>query len=175
MGWRIATGRRPWIIALILAAVVTGASACSSRAPTGRAPLVDGASVPVTKVTDGDTIHVTYEGSDERVRFIGINTPEVDWYGGAAQCYGSQAGLYTRSRLDGRSVTLVFDVAKRDRYGRLLAYVYVGTELLNLTLVRLGYATADPVPPDTRMAPTFKVAEGAAHDAGRGLWAACPT
>ncbi len=98
--------------------------------------------VPVTKVTDGDTIHVTYQGHDERVRLIGIDTPEVPW------C--------------------------RDRYGRLLAYVYLDRELFNLTLVRLGYARADPVPPDIRLAARFSRAEGEARAAGRGLWSACP-
>lgn len=133
-----------------------------------------GVAVPVTKVTDGDTIHVLLSGVDERVRLIGVNTPEVDWYGGEAECYGTRAGLYARRRLTGANVRLVFDVARRDRYGRLLAYVYVGGELFNLTLVRLGYARADPVPPDTSMAPTFQSAEDRARAAGRGLWSACP-
>jgi micrococcal nuclease len=128
---------------------------------------------PVLKVTDGDTIHVRYHGEDERVRLIGIDTPEVSWYGGHAECYGAEAGLYARRRLDGKTVRLEFDVNLRDRYGRLLAYVYLGTELFNLTLVREGYATADPVPPDTRLASTFEQAEGAARAAGKGLWAAC--
>ena len=138
----------------------------------GAAPDQD---VPVTKVTDGDTIHVTYLGSDERVRLIGIDTPEVDWYGGSAECFGEEAGLYARSRLDGRRVRLSFDAELRDRYGRLLAYVYLGPELVNLTLVRLGYAEADPIPPDTRLSARFQAAEAQARSAGRGLWSACPS
>jgi micrococcal nuclease len=129
--------------------------------------------VAVTRVTDGDTIHVVYRGRDEPVRLIGVDTPEVSWYGGRAGCFGAQAGRYTRGRLSGRTVRLAFDVDLRDRYGRLLAYVYVGSELFNLTLVRLGYATADRVPPDTRMAGTFAAAEDDARSADRGLWAAC--
>jgi micrococcal nuclease len=128
----------------------------------------------VTKVTDGDTIHVTYQGHDERVRLIGVDTPEVPWYGGKEECYGVAAGLYARRRLTGRSVRLAFDVERRDHYGRLLAYVYLGRELFNLTLVRLGYATADPVAPDIGMAPSFSLAEAQARAAGRGLWSACP-
>jgi micrococcal nuclease len=150
--------------------IVAACSSCGDRGPP------DGASgtVPVTKVTDGDTIGVTYQGHDERVRLIGIDTPEVPWYGGKEDCYGVQAGLYARGRLSGRSVRLVLDVDRRDPYGRLLAYVYVGPELFNLTLVRLGYARADPVPPDTRMASSFAQAEREARGAGRGLWSACP-
>jgi micrococcal nuclease len=128
----------------------------------------------VTRVTDGDTIHVLYGGDDQRVRLIGVDTPEVPWYGGRGECFGVRAGLYTRMRLRGRSVRLGLDVAPRDRYGRLLAYVYLGEELVNLTLVRLGYARADPVPPDTRMAGLFAAEEAGARQAGRGLWRACP-
>jgi micrococcal nuclease len=102
-----------------------------------------------------------------------VNTPEVDWYGGRAECFGADAGLYARRRLERRTVRLVFDVDRYDRYGRLLAYVYVGDELFNLTLVRRGYATADPVPPDTRLAATFARAEDGAGAHRRGLWAIC--
>jgi micrococcal nuclease len=129
--------------------------------------------VAVTKVTDGDTIHVTYRGQDERVRLIGVDTPEVAWYGGHGECFGPQAARYTQSRLSEARVRVEFDVALRDRYGRLLAYVYLGDELFNLTLVRLGYATSDPVPPDTRMAGAFSDAQADARAAGRGLWSAC--
>ena len=151
--------------ALLVAACTRG-----TRVP----PPTTGNVVPVLKVTDGDTIHVRYVGRDTRVRLIGVNTPEVPWYGGRGQCFGVQAGLYARRRLSGRAVRLTFDVAPRDRYGRLLAYVYLGPELFNLTLVRLGYAVADPVRPDTAMAVQFASAEAVARTSGRGLWSACP-
>ena len=153
----------------LVAALVAACSSGSTRASSTTAPLV-----PVTKVTDGDTVHVTYLGRDERVRLIGVDTPEVPWYGGKSECYGVEAGLYARGRLSAQSVRLGFDVARRDRYGRLLAYVYLGDELFNLTLVRLGYATSDPVPPDTAMAARFAAAERQARAEGRGLWTACP-
>jgi micrococcal nuclease len=139
----------------------------------GRAPPTM-VTVPVIKVSDGDTIHVTYQGRDERVRLIGVDTPEVSWYGGQGECFGEQASLYTKGRLDGKRVRLEFDVDPRDRYGRLLAYVFLGNELYNLTLVQLGYATADRVPPDTARATVFAAAEREAKASGRGLWAACP-
>jgi micrococcal nuclease len=157
------------MLALVLAA------GCASHPESAPAPTGVGTSVPVLKVTDGDTLHVRYQERDERVRLIGIDTPEVPWYGGAGECFGVEAGLYARRRLDGRTVSLVFDVNQRDRYDRLLAYVYLGDELINLTLVRQGYATADPVPPDTRMSSAFDQAEGAARTAGKGLWSACPS
>jgi micrococcal nuclease len=155
-----------------LAAMVVAAGCASA---SGRSPPDQDSTVPVTKVTDGDTIHVMYHGQDERVRLIGVDTPEVSWYGGKAECFGEEAGLYTRGRLDGRTVRLEFDVDLRDRYDRLLAYVYIADELFNLTLLRLGYAAADPVPPDTARAAAFGDAEREARAAGRGQWSACPS
>lgn len=159
---------------LVLVAFALLAAACASTPATTATPASGGATVPVLKVTDGDTIHVRYQGRDERVRLIGVNTPEVDWYGGEAQCYGDEAGRYAQGRLTGGTVRLVFDVELRDRYDRLLAYVYVGDELFNLTLVQDGYARADPVPPDTRMAALFAGAEQQARAANMGLWSSCP-
>ena len=129
----------------------------------------------MTKVTDGDTIHVTYLGHEERVRLIGIDTPEVSWYGGRGECFGEEAGQYSRRRLSDQKVRLAFDVEARDRFGRLLAYVFLGGELFNLTLVKLGYARADAVPPDTARAAQFSAAEQEARAEGLGLWSACPS
>jgi micrococcal nuclease len=128
----------------------------------------------VTAVTDGDTFHVRFGGRDERVRMIGIDTPEVSWYGGEGGCFGAQAGHYTKRRLGGRMVGLAFDADQRDRYGRLLAYVYLGSELFNLTLVVRGYARSDHVPPNVRFAAVFDQAQAKADAAGLGLWSACP-
>jgi micrococcal nuclease len=129
--------------------------------------------VPVLKVTDGDTIHVLYQGQDERVRLIGIDTPEVPWYGGQEECFGVDAGLYARRRLDGERVRLEFGVDRRDRYDRLLAYVYLDEELFNLTLVRQGYATSQSVPPNVRFAAAFEAGEAEARIAKVGLWSSC--
>ena len=171
----------------LLLAVLSGLlllAGCSSgrahpepgAAPVGAATTAatGGTVVAVTKVTDGDTFYAVYLGRDERIRLIGVDTPEVPWYGGKGECYGVEAGLYTRERLVGRSVRLEFDQDLRDRYGRLLAYAYLGNDLFNLTLVRLGYARADAVPPDTRMAAAFGRAQSEAEAAGIGLWSACP-
>jgi micrococcal nuclease len=156
------------LIAVVCLSTLFGCAAAADGAASGRSDVVS-----VLKVTDGDTIHVLYEGRDERVRLIGIDTPEVPWYGGEEECFGVEAGLYARNRLSGRRVRLEFDVERRDRYDRLLAYVYVGKEMFNLTLVRQGYATAYPVRPDTRWIALFASAESAARAAGRGLWSVC--
>ena len=173
---RLVRIRASWGVGLALALALPGCghtatarSARTSEAAIGAGPYA------VTKVSDGDTLHVELDGQDERVRLIGVDTPEVEWYGDEAECFGSEAGLYARRRLTGRAVGLVFDVARYDRYGRLLAYVYLGRELFNLTLVREGYARADPVRPDTKMAGTFAEAESMARAAGVGLWSSCPS
>lgn len=125
-------------------------------------------------MTDGDTFHVVFDGRDERVRLIGIDTPEVPWYGGTEGCFGVQAGEYAKGRLGGQRVRLAFDFGQRDRYGRLLAYVYLGDEFFNLTLVEQGYARVDTVPPNVRFAAQFEQAQTKAEAAGLGLWSACP-
>jgi len=161
------------LAAMALFLLTASSAGCASVSTRASSSPADEALAPVTKVTDGDTIRVTFQGRDERVRLIGIDTPEVPWYGGRGECFGVEAGLFARGRLSGRSVTLAFDVDRRDRYGRLLAYVYLDRERFNLTLVRLGYARADPVPPDTRMASEFDKAEREARASSRGMWSAC--
>jgi micrococcal nuclease len=178
---------REGLFVVVMAAFLTlPAVACtmSLNAGTGASPgatgtdlgLVPNGSVTavVLSTVDGDTIHVRVDGREDKVRFIGVDTPEVDWYGHPGECYGAAAGTYTRHRLDGATVRLDFDVRLRDRYGRLLAYVYLGDELFNRTLVERGYATNDPVPPDTRMEDVLASAENDARGAGRGLWSSCP-
>jgi micrococcal nuclease len=158
---------------LALRILVLVAVACSPDRAGARPPGSNETLVPVTRVTDGDTIRVILQGHDERVRLIGIDTPEVPWYGGRGECFGVEAGLFARRRLAERSVKLAFDVDRRDRFGRLLAYVYLDRELFNMTLVQRGYARADPRAPNTRMAKAFGDAEAQARTAGRGLWSAC--
>jgi micrococcal nuclease len=178
-------GREGLFVLLLALLLLLPAVACSLTLDAGDGPVSTppaggdvrpGGSVTATvaSVVDGDTIHVLIAGLPDTVRFIGVDTPEVDWYGHHGECYGATAGVYTRRRLDGETVRLVFDVRLRDRYGRLLAYVYLGDELFNRTLVDRGYATNDPVPPDTRMVDVFASAEDDASAARRGLWAACP-
>ena len=125
----------------------------------------------VTYVDDGDTIVVQMPTGKETVRFIGADTPEVKDPRKPVQCYGEIASAHTKALLGhGESVRLAPD---RDKYGRLLRYVYLtdGT-LLNAELIRDGYAFAYVVFPFTKKE-DFRALETAAHTANRGLWAAC--
>jgi len=121
----------------------------------------------VTRVVDGDTLDVLVDGREERVRLIGVDAPEVR---GEAEPYGAEGMAFARQRLTGQAVDLELDVEERDRYGRLLAYVWIGGELFNETLVREGYATVMTVPPNVKYAERFVALQEEAREAGTGLW-----
>jgi len=129
--------------------------------------------VPVTRVIDGDTIEVRLGGRTEDVRLIGVDTPETVKPGTPVQCFGERASHFTKRRLTGRRVRLVFGVERHDVYGRLLAYVYLGDRFFNPILVRRGLARTLTIPPNDRFAPSFRHLELAAGRTGRGLWGVC--
>lgn len=127
----------------------------------------------VMRVVDGDTIEARIDGDVEDVRLIGVDTPETVKPGTPVQCFGERASHFTKRRLTGRRVRLVFGVERRDVYGRLLAYAYLGDRFFNPILVRRGLARTLTIPPNDRFAPRFRRLELAAARAGRGLWSAC--
>lgn len=132
------------------------------------------ATVPVTRVVDGDTIEVRLGGKGEDVRLIGVDTPETVKPGTPVQCFGPRASHFTKRLLEGHTVRLVFGVERRDVYGRLLAYVHLGRRFVEAMLVRRGLARSLTIPPNDRFAPLFRGLELRAARAGRGLWGACP-
>ena len=128
----------------------------------------------VVDVYDGDTLTVELtDGTRERVRLIGIDAPELrnNPYN-QAHALGAPAALYLAQLVAGEAVDLVLGVKGRDRYGRLLAYVYLDGLFINLEMVRAGYAVTYTVPPDVAHAEEFRAAEREARAAGRGLWPA---
>jgi micrococcal nuclease len=124
---------------------------------------------------DGDTIAVNMNGKSETVRFVGIDTPETHKPNTPVQCYGPAAAAYTKNVIGSRQVRLVSDSLStdRDRYNRLLRYVYLpdGT-LVNEQLVRNGYAFYYPYFPFTK-AKAFAADQQAAMDAHKGIWGNC--
>jgi len=121
----------------------------------------------VIRVVDGDTLVVELDGRQERVRLIGVDTPEVH---GQVEPYGAEASAFAQERLTGAEVSLELDVGERDRYGRLLAYLWLGDEMFNETLLREGYAQVMTVPPNVKYADRFVALEREARAADRGLW-----
>lgn len=129
------------------------------------------------RIVDGDTIVVLISGRNERVRLIGIDTPESVKPNTPVECFALEASARMKTLLPpGSGVKLVRDVELRDRYGRLLAYVYRASDNLfvNLSLVNDGYASAYTYPPNVAHTAEFVGAAAEARDAGRGLWSRCP-
>ncbi|MCL6640521.1 MAG: thermonuclease family protein [Candidatus Rokubacteria bacterium] len=124
----------------------------------------------VVRVVDGDTIQVRLGDRIEKVRYIGIDTPEVSRRAGGPEPGAAEATALNRALVEGRRVRLELDVQERDRHGRLLAYVWVGDRLVNAELVRRGYAQVMTVPPNVRYQALFLRLQRDAREAGRGLW-----
>lgn len=126
----------------------------------------------VTRVVDGDTIWVKDEtgGQEYKVRYIGINTPEIN----PDECFGQAATEKNRQLVEGKKVRLEEDVSETDQYGRLLRYVFLEDgAFVNETLVRLGYAHSVTYPPDVKYQKLFQEAETEARNNSRGLWSDC--
>lgn len=172
-------------VAALLAAGLLAASGCAASAddavdqhstlsePTA---TLTGAPATVVEVVDGDTVVVDVVGQTERVRLIGIDTPEVDGGFLPAECYGEEASAFTKSLLPvGTEVRLTRDAEARDRYDRLLAYVYRAGDglFVNLEIAARGYAEALVIEPNTMHAPAFYRAASDARNQGLGLWEAC--
>jgi micrococcal nuclease len=127
----------------------------------------------VVRAVDGDTIEARIDGRVEDVRYIGVDTPETVKPGTPVQCFGHRASDFDRRLVEHRLVRLVFGVERRDVYGRLLAYVYIGHRFVNEELVRRGLARTLEIPPNTLHNALFRRLELGAARAGRGLWGAC--
>lgn len=127
--------------------------------------------VRVTRVIDGDTIQIQ---GGQKVRYIGIDTPETVDPRRPVQCFGRQASQKNKELLLDRVVRLEKDVSETDKFGRLLRYVYLpdGT-FVNLQLVRQGFAQVATYPPDVAHEQEFIDAQRLAQQEKRGLWASC--
>lgn len=130
----------------------------------------------VRKVVDGDTVVVRLGGRTETVRLIGVDTPETKHPTKPVGCFGPEASAHTTSLLPkGTEVALVRDVEARDKYGRLLAYVYRLSDNLfvNQELVAGGWAVPLSIEPNTAHESLFAAAATSAEAADLGLWGRC--
>lgn len=159
-------------IAISLLALVVVACTDGDRPADGLAVVVE--------VVDGDTIDVRIGGRTERVRLIGIDTPETKRPDSPVECHGPEASAFTTDLLPpGAPVHIERDIVGRDDYGRLLGYVHLvdddghPTTFVNLEIVRRGHATPMSFEPNTTFARDIAVAARAAEAADLGLWAAC--
>ena len=129
----------------------------------------------VLRVVDGDTIRVRLDGRTERVRYIGVDTPESVKPGTPVECFAKAASAANERLVGGQRVRMSYDAERRDRYGRLLAYVYREPDgaFVNAQLVRDGYARTLTIAPNVAHARQFAQLAQTARANGRGLWRAC--
>jgi micrococcal nuclease len=156
-----------------LALVLVGCGESGGTGPPRDARPPTGDDTTVTRIVDGDTLWVAPK---TKVRLIGIDTPETQDPRRPVQCFGEQATRrITELVPPGTPVRLVYDIERRDRYDRTLAYVYRRSDglFVNAALVREGYAAAYTVPPNVAHVDEFVALQRKAREAGRGLWRAC--
>lgn len=130
--------------------------------------------VLVTRVIDGDTIEID---GKIKVRYIGVNTPEIyhDTTGKKTgeQCFANESYLENKKLVEGKTITLVRDVSDKDKYGRLLRYVYVDNLFINDYLIMNGYAKVMTIKPDIKYFQQFKYNQAEAKIKNLGIWKAC--
>jgi micrococcal nuclease len=164
---------RRWRFLGLLAVLVVACDDGTEPAPT-TGLLV--ANATVIYISDGDTIGVEIDGVEERLRLIGIDTPETKKPDTPVECFGPEATAFTTSLLPkGTSLHVQRDVEARDVYGRLLAYVYRSHDglFVNLEIVAEGYARPLTIPPNVAHADEFVMAARQAEATNVGLWAGC--
>jgi micrococcal nuclease len=150
----------------------------SARTPKkGTSPKAQSSRVPATErvakvvaVLDGDTIVIS---GGEKVRYAGLNTPESHHPDKLPEYCGREAVEANRRLVAGKTVRLEFDARRRDQYGRLLAYVYVDSLLVNAELIRQGYAQVSTYKENQRYHAEFERLQQHAIAARRGLWGGC--
>lgn len=136
-------------------------------------PNTIGTYYTVTKVTDGDTIHIRMDGQDETVRLIGINTPETVDPRRSVECFGKEASEAMKSFVEGKIVRLEYDDSQslRDTYGRILAYVYLEDgQMVNRKMVAEGYAYEYTYMMPYHYQKEFRQVQQLAKTSLRGLW-----
>lgn len=121
----------------------------------------------VKNVPDGDGLKLV---DRRRVRYLGIDAPEICTRDGPPEPFAKEARELNRQLVEGKRVRLVRDRSDTDPYGRLLRYVYVGDIFVNAKLVRAGLAVGFPVPPDEKYAGKFEQLEREARRCRRGMW-----
>jgi micrococcal nuclease len=175
---RIAAARRaavdPLLALLAVAVAVAVATVgCGVRGPGDGVLPANGT---VTDTTDGDTLRIRIDGVEEKVRLIGIDTPESVSPSSPVECFGPEASRRLAELAPaGTPVRVVLDAEARDRYGRLLAYVYRAEDgrFLNLILAAEGYAEELTIEPNVAHTDDVRSAVSAARRGGLGLWSAC--
>ena len=183
MGLKTA-GRQKLVKLIIYIVLLLGAALVSRYSQTPQNPGIlgtDNTPLPpgyyrVLEFYDGDTISVDMDGNAEKVRFVGVDTPETKHPSKPVECFGEAASAFTKELVGGNPVRLEADPlsSNRDRYDRLLRYVYLPDgRLVNLAIVEQGYGHAYIAFEFSKM-DEFVAAQDRARESNRGLWSSCP-
>ena len=176
--------RRPFttqhIPTIAVVALVVGLALLLAKRGDGAgndaATTADQGAASVVRVVDGDTMVVRLDGGDEKLRLIGIDTPESVATDRPNECFGKEATTQlTKLVPPGTAIRIARDVEPRDRYNRLLGYVYRASDdlFVNEDMVAKGFAEAKEYPPNTAMEGPLEAAESRARAAKAGFWGAC--
>ena len=122
----------------------------------------------VVYIYDGDTVKLS---NGEKVRYIGIDTPEMNYNNPPAEYFAQEAKEYNAKLVLGKKVKLEFDAVKRDKYGRLLAYVYIDGKHISQDMIERGFAKVLMIPPNLKFADYFLTLQNLAKEEKRGIWA----
>jgi micrococcal nuclease len=176
--------RKPWyarkrfqkrLITLIIGLIVLAIGYHTEARTTPTLLVAPPGMYTVVRVDDGDTIVVDMAGTEEKIRFIGLDTPETQDPRKPVQCYGQAASAQAKSLIGNGPVRLESDPlsSNRDRYNRLLRYVYLSDgQLVNLAMIEQGYGFAYLSFPFTK-SDEFAAAQTTAREQNRGLWSSC--
>lgn len=127
----------------------------------------------VERTRDGDTVTIAVGDNEEAIRYIGVDAPETKHPEKGEQCFGKESSAKNKELVFGQKVRFERDKRNRDHRGRLLRYVWVGERMINLELVRDGYAFAEHFSPNYKYRKQLEEAERDAQRLGKGLWSAC--
>ena len=164
------------LAAAALSACVQSEAASAEPITTSSLPASLSANAVIDYVIDGDTVDVIIDGREERIRLIGIDTPETKKRNSPIECFGPEASAFTELLLPvGTPVYIERDIVNRDDYGRILGYVYRANDgiFVNYELMRQGFAQPMSIPPNDAFAELFADAARAAEADNAGIWAAC--
>ena len=175
------SSRRTAARAVAVALAVLVSSSCAHRSGPSTVAIPGttrkGAAAEVTHVVDGDTVDLEFpDGTSERARLLGIDTPETVKPNTPVQCYGPEASARTKALLPpGTAVVVQRDTEARDRYGRLLVYLWRRRDglFVNASLVSEGFARTLSIAPNTAHRADLAADASQADARDIGLWGAC--
>jgi micrococcal nuclease len=123
--------------------------------------------IKIIRIVDGDMVEIE---TGEKVRYIGMDTPETKHPIKTVQCFGVEASEKNRQLVEGKIVEMEKDVSNTDKYGRLLRYIWLDGKMINEVLVTEGFARVLTYPPDVKYKDVFLAAEKQARELKKGLW-----